>query len=94
MATVIFNSDRKGGLSGANKAARVELRKRWDVGKLGIVSGKALLARLSTWVHEEFEVSIGAATLARAFKANDIPPEVHTVLNCIREGTAFASQRR
>ena len=89
MATTIFNNKRSLGLTGANKTAREDLKKTWDEHKLHIVSGKALLARLSEWAQTEYGASLGAVTLARAFKANEIPGELRTILTCIQEGQPF-----
>ena len=89
MATAIFNNNRPLGLTGANKTAREELKKTWDKHKLHIVSGKALLARLSAWAQSEYGASIGAVTLARSFKANEIPEELRTILTCIEERQPF-----
>lgn len=89
MATSILNGDRKLGVGGANKAAREELKTHWDKEKLRQVSGKALLSRLSAWAQTEYGVSIGAVTLARAFKPSEIPQEVQTIMASIQEATAF-----
>jgi hypothetical protein len=89
MATTIFNSNRALGLPGANKTARTELGKYWNDQKLHLVSGKAILTDLSTMAHEKYGVTIGAVTLARAFRANEIPEEVRSILACIQEANSF-----
>ncbi len=90
MAAVILNNDRALGLSGANKAARRELKDTWETHKLSVVSGKTLLSRLSSWAQTDYGISIGGVTLARAFRAAEIPHEVREVLTSIQEGTTFA----
>ena len=89
MAVGILNEDRKLGVAGANKAAREQLKKRWEHERLHLVSGKALLSRLSTWAQAEYGASIGAMTLARAFKSEEVPQEVRTILTSIQEGAPF-----
>ncbi len=89
MAVAILNEDRKLGLTGANKAAREQLKHRWDHERLHVVSGKALLSRLSTWAQAQYGASIGAVTLARAFKLAELPQEVLTIITSIHEGVPF-----
>jgi hypothetical protein len=75
---------------GANKAARELLKKRWENERLHLVSGKALLSRLSAWAQQEYTVSIGAMGLARAFRTAEIPQEMAGIITSIEEGTPFS----
>ena len=84
--------DRKLGPGGANKIARSELHARWEHERLHLVAGKTLLSRLSAWVQEHYGVAIGAMALTRAFRPNDIPPEVRNIIANIEEGTPFPKQ--
>ena len=91
MATHHDHQDRKLGAGGANKAARERLNARWKNGRLEVVSGKALLSRLSTWSQEHYGVSIGAMAITKAFHASEIPTELRNILTNIEEGTPFAA---
>jgi predicted ATPase len=89
MATHLGHQDRALGTGGANKAARELLSARWKHDPLHVVSGKALLSQLSTWAQENYGVAIGAMAITKAFHANEIPPELRTVITSIEEGTPF-----
>jgi predicted ATPase len=91
MATHHDHQDRKLGAGGANKAARERLNARWKNGRLDVVSGKALLSRLSTWSQEHYGVGIGSMAITKAFHANEIPTELRNILSNIEEGTPFPS---
>jgi hypothetical protein len=86
---IATSQDRKLGVGGANKAAREILNTRWKIERLHIVSGKALLARLSAWAQQTYGVAVGAMALARAFRSNELPEELRTIITSIEEGTPF-----
>jgi energy-coupling factor transporter ATP-binding protein EcfA2 len=86
---IATTQDRKLGVGGANKVARELVKKRWENERLHLASGKALLSRLSAWAQKEYDVSIGAMGLARAFRATEIPQEMREIIASIEEGTPF-----
>ena len=92
MATAILNGDRRLGLTGANKAAREALGRVWERRMLHVVSGKALISRLSAWASEEYGASLGAVSLARAIRYGEIPAEMREVLACIQDGAPFPAR--
>ena len=92
MATSILRRDRPLGLTGANKIAREELKRRWEHERLHIVSGKTLVSRVSAWAQQQHGASIGAMALARGFRASEIPQELQTVVTSIEEGAAFPTK--
>jgi hypothetical protein len=75
--------DRSLGVGGANKSAREQINAVWKQECLHLVSGKALLTRLSAWTQEKYETSIGAMAIARAFQADEIPEEVREIIGLI-----------
>lgn len=86
---IASQQDRSLGVGGANKAARKRLNALWDRQRLHIVSGKAILTRLSSWTQEEYETSIGAMALARAFQHDEIPDEIREIICNIEDGRSF-----
>jgi hypothetical protein len=81
--------DRKLGPGGANRVARTFLKQNWDDRRLALVSGKALLSKLSGWTQEKYETSVGAIAIAKAFRPNEVPAEMKEVLGAIEEGIPF-----
>lgn len=84
--------DRSLGTGGANKQARGFLKENWTQRKQDLVSGKALLSKLSNWTQQAFETSIGAMAIAKAFRPSEIPTEMCAVLQAIEEGHPFPEQ--
>lgn len=92
IATHLAHQDKKLGPGGANKAARRFLDQRWQHDKLRLVSGKAILSRLSAWTQEHYGAALGAMAIAKAFHASEIPAEVQSVLTSIEEGTTLSTE--
>lgn len=88
IATHLSHRDKSLGTGGANKAARKLLDEQWNAHKLHLVSGKAVLTRLNTWTQEQYNTSLGAMAIAKAFLTNEISPEVCQVITMIEQGTA------
>ncbi|NQT82118.1 AAA family ATPase [bacterium] len=95
MAAELFNSDRKGGLTKANRGARKVVDEAWATGegRLSLVSGKKVISALSAWSDKRYGASFGAATLARELSANEIPEEVRRVVTSIENNTGFGRNR-
>jgi len=93
-ATAVLDGhqDRSLGPGGANKTARILLDQRWQHDKLHIVSGKAILSRLSAWTQEHWGATLGPMAIAKAFNRSEIPEEMQSILTSIEEGTALASE--
>ncbi|MDX2152889.1 MAG: ATP-binding protein [Bryobacteraceae bacterium] len=91
IADAIHLQNRKGGLPRASRQARSILKRRWNKQKLYIVSGKTLLGHLSTWAQREYAVSLGAATIVRAFTSQEVPTEIRGVIDAIEAAASFAS---
>jgi predicted ATPase len=81
--------DRKLGAGGANKLAREFLSQHWGERRLALVSGKTLLSKLNDWAQEKFETSVGAVTIAKAFRPTEIPTEMLRVLEALEEVAPF-----
>lgn len=81
--------DRKLGAGGAIKLAREFLRQHWNGERLALVSGKALLSKLNDWTQENYQTSVGAVAIAKAFRPNEIPTEMLGVLEAIEDGVSF-----
>jgi hypothetical protein len=82
--------NRAGGLTAANREARRIVNPVWGnpVARLGLVSGKAVLAALSEWSQTNFGVSFGANAIAQEMTLAEIDPEVGAVLSAIERTTA------
>jgi len=83
--------NRAGGSSQANGSARDQMYPRWSTseGRLAIVSGKLILARLSEWLQREHGLSISPMAIARGMRRSEIPAEVVDVLTAIENGGPF-----
>jgi hypothetical protein len=77
-----------------NAYARGELRARWTSlsGKLGIVSGKAVLSRISSWAQRNYGVSLNAYVLAKSMLADELDPELVAVMTDLETGAAMRGQ--
>ena len=75
--------DRAGGVRNANKRARSYVNRLWNDldSRLGIVSGKAMLSRLSAWSQEEYGVSFGPSTVAAELREGELAEEVVEVVS-------------
>jgi len=87
-AATILARDRALGAGGANQRARDLLGRRCpnQVSLLQVVSGKRLLADLSSWSQQTYSVGINATALARTLGQAEIPAEVAQVLASIAQG--------
>ena len=90
-ASEFLSENRAGGPAQANRSARDTMGTRWDTsdGRLSLVSGKQLLAKLSTWAQERYGVALSAARVARALRRGEIADEVVGVLTAIENGEPF-----
>ena len=72
----------------ANPQARSRVDVAWKTfeGRLGIVSGKELFSRLSSWSQKTYGVSLSAIKLAREIEREEIDQEVVAVMNAIYGG--------
>jgi hypothetical protein len=91
LAAELFNRDRRGGISKANKCAREfvddcwkDRQRRW-----AIAPGKLVLARLSGWAQDEFGVSFGPEQIARTLAEDEVDPEVVEVIAAITEARSL-----
>lgn len=86
--TAFFNADRGAGAATASMRARALVKRRLadDRGALGVVSGKEVLSRLSTWSHENFGVSFGVNSVVRAMKRDEVDAELEQLVRAIAEG--------
>jgi hypothetical protein len=91
IATHLGHQNKSLGTGGANKATRKVLDEQWPQHKLELVSGKALLTRFNTWAQEQYKTSLGAMAIAKAFHANEIPPELRDIITSIEKGAPFLS---
>ncbi len=85
VATSLQAEDHKLTAMTAMQRARAVVEGSWHepLGRLAVVSGKEMLARLSQWSQGACGVTFGAPALARQFKADEIPSEVTSVLSAI-----------
>lgn len=86
-----YAQDRTGGPAQASKAARAHMTSVWGdfAGRLSVVSGKKLLARVSDWSQREFGVSLSAVRVARKLRPREIEKELELVLLAIETNQPF-----
>ena len=74
-----------------NEYARGELRARWTSlsGKLGIVSGKAVLSCISAWAHRNYGVSLSAHMLAKTMLPSELDTELIAVMTALETGAVM-----
>lgn len=91
IASALVQADRKLDVTTANKMARLRVDEVWksESRRPMLVSGKGLLAGLSTWTKEEFGIAFGPPAIARQMNVADIPEELASVIGAIEEGAAF-----
>jgi hypothetical protein len=75
-------------LRAAMRLARVQVDERWktEEGRLSLVSGKELLARIAEWAKSTFGVSITARRILRELRYDEIPCEMAAVISAIDAG--------
>jgi energy-coupling factor transporter ATP-binding protein EcfA2 len=90
-AAEYFTDNRSGGMTQANRSARERMAADWNTtdGRLSLVSGKRLLARLSEWTQENYGVTISAVRVARAMRRTEIPDEIVRVITAIEDNESF-----
>jgi hypothetical protein len=71
--------------------ARGVLEDRWPslTGKLGIVSGKTAISRISEWAQDSFGISLTAYLLARALLPAELDAELVSIMKAIEFGSTF-----
>ena len=71
----------------ANPKSRSRVAAAYEThdGRLGVVSGKEVLSRLSSWAQNAYGVSLSAVRLAREIELGEIDPELTAVMTAIRE---------
>jgi energy-coupling factor transporter ATP-binding protein EcfA2 len=82
---------KRNNVSTAHKTACAEVDALWkDVqNPIRLVSGKAVLGKLSDWSKRTYGVSFGANALARSFTVEEIDPEMQDVLTAIQDSRPF-----
>jgi energy-coupling factor transporter ATP-binding protein EcfA2 len=91
IAGYIHSSDKKAGVPSANKKARARVDNAWESldSKLGIVSGKEALSKISKWSQEEFGISLNPGAIIRRFLPGEIDSELAKVVSAIELGQAL-----
>lgn len=80
-----LNADRRAGPVTASQRARDQIcRGRASArGALGVVAGKELVSRLSSWSKDNFGVSFGVSTLLRVMNRTDVDSELERLVKAI-----------
>lgn len=86
-----LNANRAAGAALASRKARelVEIRMLQLRGILGVVSGKDVLSKLSSWSSSNFGVSFGPNSLIRLLRRDEVDRELADLVLAIAEGRAF-----
>ena len=93
IANEVLLQNRAAGLASANSMARNLVTDAWKTsqGRLAIVSGKALLGRLSNWSKSKYGVSFGVSQVLGEIWPNEVHPEMREVILAIDGGRPFIS---
>ena len=91
LASELYVRNKKLDISTINKMAREVVECAWKTpeGRLSIVSGKGMLASLSTWSKDQFGVSFSAIRIARTLQRHEIAEELTLVIRAIERGEPF-----
>jgi hypothetical protein len=75
----------------ANKRARERMEESWQKfdGRISAVPGKRALSSLSQWANENYGASFSCLRVASELRANEIAPELKSVLTSIEETELF-----
>ena len=94
VAQEFYSDNKPKGIGAANRQARAVLEDAFASrqGKLAVVSGKKVLGELAEWSEKKYGVSLGAATIIRAMKPEEVPAEVRTVIEAIQGGHTLSGQ--
>ncbi len=86
-----LNRNRGHGVARANDVARDKINAAWatEEGSLSIVSGKKLIAKMSTWAQNTYQTSISPESLASEMRADEIHIEMKDVLSKIENSLPF-----
>lgn len=78
----------KNAAAAGNKYARDQLKARWVSlsDKLGVVSGKSMIARISSWTQKTYGVGVNPNALARSMHEGEIAPEMRVIITAIEVG--------
>lgn len=95
LATEFFHENRSRGISGGNSAARARVRKvrELDGSLKNLISGKALVSKLSGWSQDEFGVSFSASSLFRGMRPDEVPSELREVVTRLENRRPLLSMR-
>jgi hypothetical protein len=90
-ATQIQAVDRRLTVATANQKAREIISNRWKnrEDRMGVISGKEALSRVSRWIQDTYKVSIGALLIAHNMVAEELCEEMHKILTAIEECEPF-----
>jgi len=91
LAAEYLAENRAGGAVQANRLARERMSPNWDTpqGRLALVSGKDLFAKLSEWMQTNYGVAISVPRIARQMRQSEISNELTEVLTAIEMNEAF-----
>jgi len=89
-----FSDDHAGGVTRANKRARVKLGSAWETreGRRCVIPGKDVVGQLSQWAKSTFDVSFGPLSIAREMRKSEIPKEVRGIVRAIERMEDFPAR--
>jgi hypothetical protein len=90
LAAEYLGENRAAGSTAANRLARERMRPWNDLhGRLVLVSGKQVLAKLSEWTQTDYGVPVSVLRVARQMRRIEIDDELVAVLTAIDNNEAF-----
>lgn len=91
LSNELLSQKRSLGVGGANKEAREILKRKKEEpdGLLSIVSGKAVVSRLSEWSQTKFGVAFSPTAIVRSMRKSEVHPEMSSVIEAIESAKAL-----
>jgi len=92
MTTGLDDWERKWSAGTALSEAQARLHDAWRTweGRMSRVSGKEMIARLSKWSQDDFNVSLSPVRIAQHLRRSEVAAEVAAVVRAIEKGIRFA----
>jgi hypothetical protein len=87
----LLTKDRRAGGKSAFLAADRLVAEKWKSkeGRWGLVNAKSVFSSLSEWAQREFGCSFGVGTVVRSMQAEDVAPELFSVISALEHGRPF-----
>jgi len=94
IATELQKRERGMALQSAMEAARAIVQARWSTpeGRLSLVSGKHVLAKIAEWAKTSFGATVTLKRILRELKTDEVPDELVAVVSAIEAGDSLIAR--